>query len=82
RHVPTTYCVQNAQGYRTWASLSDPPPALAGTPQLPPIQTVYSPDIGFASLRAGSWQAFVHYGQKTQAHAQAEALSYELAHGS
>ncbi|MFX8176291.1 hypothetical protein ABTL07_19695, partial [Acinetobacter baumannii] len=32
RHVPTTYGVQNALGYRTWASLSDPPPALAGTP--------------------------------------------------
>jgi hypothetical protein len=81
RHVPTTYGVQYAAGIRSWASLMDPPPSNSTTPQLPAPQTVYSPDTGFASLRSGSWQVFIHYGQKTQAHAQAEALGYELANG-
>lgn len=81
RHVPTTYGLQYAYGIRSWASLSDPPIVPTSDPKLPAVQTIYSPDTGFASLRAGSWQAFIHYGQKTQAHAQAEALTFELAHG-
>lgn len=82
RHVPTTYGMLYAYGIRSWASLSDPPIAPTSDPKLPAVQTIYSPDTGFASLRAGNWQVFIHYGQKTQAHAQAEALTYELADGS
>lgn len=81
RHVPTTFGVQYAYGIRSWASLSDPPTPPTAEAKLPAVQTIYSPDTGFASLRAGSWQVFIHYGQRTQAHAQAEALSYELADG-
>lgn len=81
RHVPTTIGMQYASVVRTWARLSDAPTPPASDPQLPSPQTIYSPDIGFTSLRAGAWQAFIHYGQKTQAHAQAEALNYELAQG-
>ncbi|WP_422012432.1 heparinase II/III domain-containing protein [Roseateles sp.] len=81
RHVPTSYGMQYAYGIRSWASLSDPPSAPTSEPKLPAPQTIYSPDTGFASLRRGNWQVFIHYGQKTQAHAQAEALGYELADG-
>ena len=81
RHVPTSYGVQYAYGIRTWATLADPPTPPTTDPRLPAIQTVYSPDTGFAAMRSGTWQVFVHYGQKTQAHAQAEALTYELADG-
>lgn len=81
RHVPSTYGLQYAAGIRSWASLSDPPSAPSNAPQLPAVQTIYSPDTGFASLRSGNWQVFIHYGQKTQAHAQAEALTYELTDG-
>lgn len=81
RHVPTTYGVQYAAINRSWASLMDAPPSSTATPTLPAPQTVYSPDTGFASLRNGNWQVFVHYGQKTLAHAQAEALGYEVTEG-
>lgn len=81
RHVPTTYGVQYAAINRSWATLMDAPPSSTATPTLPAPQTVYSPDTGFASLRNGNWQVFVHYGQKTLAHAQAEALGYEVTDG-
>lgn len=81
RHVPTTFGVQYAYGIRSWASLADPPAVPTGEAKLPVVQTIYSPDTGFATLRAGTWQVFIHYGQKTQSHAQAEALGYELADG-
>jgi len=81
RHVPTTYGLQYVAGIRSWDTLRDPPPSNTATLSLPAPQTVYSPDTGFASLRNGTWQVFVHYGQKTLAHAQAEALGYEFAVG-
>jgi hypothetical protein len=81
RYVPTTYGMQYALANRSWSTLLDPPSAAPVAPTLPAARTIYSPDTGFASLRAGTWQVFIHYGQKTQAHAQAEALGYELADG-
>lgn len=81
RHVPTTFGMQYALANRSWYTLIDPPTTVTTAPTLPQPRTVYSPDTGFATLRAGSWQVFIHYGQKTQAHAQAEALGYELADG-
>lgn len=81
RYVPTTYGMQYALANRSWSTLIDPPSAVQSTPTLPTARTVYSPDTGFATLRSGSWQAFVHYGQKTLAHAQVETLGYELMHG-
>lgn len=82
RHVPTSYGVQYAASNRSWDTLRDPPPSNSATPTLPATKTTFSPDTGFASLRSGNWQVFVHYGQKILSHAQAEALGYELAVGS
>ncbi len=81
RHVPTTYGLQYAAGIRNWDTLRDRPAKAPISATLPPPRTTFSPDIRMASLRAGNWQLFVHFGQRTINHAQEEALTYELVNG-
>lgn len=80
RLLPTYYGVELASKWRTWESLLDPPATakLTAGPQLPAVLTRNFPGIRMAVLKAGNWQAFVHYGQRTGNHAQEEALTYEL----
>lgn len=81
RAVPTWWGVQKAVNYQSWDTLIDPPPALTAQPVLPAVSTRDFPAVRMAVLRAGAWQAFVHYGQVTINHAQQEALTFELFKG-
>lgn len=81
RHVPSSFGIQQAAATRSWATLLDTPPALAAKPALPPTRTVDANDVRMLLLRQGSWQLFVHYGQKMPNHAQEEAMTYELVDG-
>jgi hypothetical protein len=82
RVVPTWPGARAAASTTTWESLLDPPVAFPPTePVLPPVASRNFSAIRMAVLRAGDWQAFVHYGQTVANHAQEEALTYELHHG-
>ncbi len=63
----------------SWATLLDP-----GLPVAPPPAETGSRlwrDSQVAMLRRGGWELFVHWGQRSDSHAQADALSWELRHG-
>lgn len=82
RTVPTALGVRLAYSARTWDTLVDPPTGAAPVaPTLPDVRSANYSGIRMAVLKSGDWQAFVHYGQVTQNHAQEEALTYELYHG-
>lgn len=81
RSLPTWWGVRRAQTTQNWDTLVQPPPALGAEPPMPPLTTRHFAASRMAVLRAGSWQAYVHYGQATINHAQAEALTYELHEG-
>ncbi|MFA6262567.1 MAG: heparinase II/III family protein [Bacteroidia bacterium] len=81
RVASTWWGVQKAASYQSWDTLVDPPPALPAQPALPPVSTRNFASVRMAVLRAGPWQAFVHYGQATANHAQQETPGYELYKG-
>ncbi len=82
RILPTPLGLAAARQVKSWDTLLDPP---SGTPvQLPPLPTVTSRNFESsrcAILRAGDWQVFLHYGQLTDSHAQADALNFEAFYG-
>ncbi len=79
RTVPTYWGRKRARDRLTWESLLDPsPPVPSIPPALPQQITRNFPAIRYAVLRAGQWQAFVHYGQVHGHHAQHEMTNYEL----
>lgn len=81
RLLPTYWGLAQANSQRSWDALVDPP---AQTPAAPPTLAVTTRNftgVRMAVLRAGDWQAYVHYGQAMSNHAQQEALTYELHHG-
>ena len=82
RVLPTRVGLIEAARGRSWDSLLDPV-ELPGdaAPPLPPVVTANFPASRMAVLKSPPWQVFIHYGQLTQHHAQAEALSYELYFG-
>jgi hypothetical protein len=83
RVVPTWYGARAAARTTTWEALLDPPVTFdPSEPVLPQVASRNFTAIRMAVLRAGDWQAFVHYGQVASNHAQEEALTYELEHGS
>jgi hypothetical protein len=80
RLFPTPMGVYELAHDRGWPSLLDPPdPALvaASLPPLPPVISRSFESSRMAVLHSGPWQVYLHYGQLTSAHAQAEALNYE-----
>lgn len=81
RHVPTSFGVMAATTSRTWATLLDVPRASALPLALPTAVSLNAEASRMAQLRMGAWQLYVHYGQSTVNHAQEEALTYELVHG-
>jgi len=82
RLVPSYWGVNRARESLSWEALLDPPQGFVGSePALPPATTRDFPTVRMAVLRAGDWQAFVHYGQAVASHAQEEALTYELHQG-
>jgi len=81
RALPTWWGLNRAKDQQTWDTLLDPPAAVPASPVIPAVVTRDFPSVRMAVLRAGTWQAFVHYGQARPDHHQHEALSFELSHG-
>ena len=83
RVLPTAIGIIEAQRVKNWDTLIDPPGKDAPPPvQLPVVTTASFEPSRAAILKNETWQAFVHYGQLTFAHAQAEVPGYELYAGS
>lgn len=82
RVAPTYWGLQLAREWRNWDSLLDPPPTIPSTPPtLPTAKTRNFPTVRQAVLRAGNWQAFVHYGQVNGNHVSDELTTFELHDG-
>lgn len=83
RVLPTRIGVDEARKTKSWDTLVDPPePSMSVLPPLPPVVTANFEGVRMAVLKSDAWQVFLHYGQLTAAHAQSEALNYELYQGS
>ena len=77
RIFPTTLGLAAQQTRRDWSALLDSLPAPPTTPILPPVTSLNMESSRMAILKQGAWQVYLHYGQLTHSHAQAEALNYE-----
>ncbi|MBZ8140313.1 hypothetical protein CLD22_10430 [Rubrivivax gelatinosus] len=80
RLLPNRPGAEAARQRPSWDQLLDPVAAPDADAAPPPVTTTNLPAVRMAVLRAGGWQAFVHYGQAVPQHAQQEALAYELHH--
>lgn len=76
RIFPTVLGARKAAGLYNWDTLVDPPKAVSTAPSLPEVKTHNLESTRMALLKSGPWQVFVHYGQLTSSHAQAEALNF------
>ena len=83
RVIPTAIGIIEAERVKSWDTLIDSPGKVFPAPvRLPPVTTGLFEPSRTAILKNDSWHAFVHYGQLTYAHAQAEVPGYELYAGS
>jgi hypothetical protein len=96
RVFPTTIGLAVAARLRDWNTLLDPPAVTSGgaTPPsrgdaaaedsvpLPAVTSRNFESTRMAQLKSGPWQVFLHYGQLTRSHSQAEALNYSAYFGS
>jgi hypothetical protein len=79
RVFPTQAGITEAKRRNNWDTLVDPISLAKDGVQPPPkVFTKNFEAIRMAMLKSDYWQAFVHYGQVVQHHAQQEATSYEL----
>lgn len=79
RVLPTGIGILEAQRVKNWDTLIDPPEKkIPSSVRLPTVTSALFEPSRAAILKNESWQAFVHYGQLTFAHAQAEVPGYEL----
>jgi hypothetical protein len=76
RVFPTTLGLELAQERRDWETLLDPPARPVRPTGLPEVKSQNLESTRMAVLHAGDWQVFLHYGQLTRSHAQAEALNF------
>ncbi len=82
RFAPTYWGLDKASKWRTWESLLDVPATVpANEPVIPSAMTRHFPTLSQAVLRAGTWQAYVHYGQSNGNHVQEELTTFELHEG-
>jgi hypothetical protein len=81
RVFPTTLGLTEAAKARNWSTLIDPPPPSARAFVLPPVTSRNLESTRMALLKSGKWQVFLHYGQLTRSHTQAEALNYSAFFG-
>lgn len=65
---------------KSWDTLLDPPASASGQGNLSPVVNRDFPSLRAALLKDDDWQVFLHYGQATGFHAQAEALNAEIVH--
>lgn len=80
RVLPTPVGLIEASLHPSWDALLDPPAVPAGVAIIPPVTSAHFPSLRAALLKDGDWQVFLHYGQATGFHAQAEALNAEIVH--
>lgn len=65
---------------KNWDTLLDPPASISGQSSIAPVVSRDFPSLRAAVLKNGDWQVFLHYGQATGFHAQAEALNADIVH--
>jgi hypothetical protein len=80
RVLPTSIGAIEASLRPSWDALLDPPTAPPGPTAIPAVISAHFPSLRAALLKDGNWQIFLHYGQATGFHAQAEALNAEIVH--
>ena len=80
RIFPTTLGLAKAAERRNWDTLIDPPEPQSAEPKLPEVKSRHLESIRMALLKSGPWQVFLHYGQLTSSHAQAELLNYSASY--
>ena len=80
RVYPTPLGLETARARRDWETLLDPPPKSPRAPALPAVSSASFESTRMAQLVAGGWQVFLHYGQLTRSHAQAEALNFSASY--
>lgn len=79
RVLPTHYGINEFNRSRSWGRLLDSALPMSSTvPAMPEVRTQLFDPSRFALLKNDSWQAFVHFGHLTAAHAQPDAPGYEL----
>jgi oligo-alginate lyase len=76
RIFPTVIGLSEAAKHRDWNTLVDPPAAPPRAETLPAVTSRNLESTRMAVLKSGHWQVFLHYGQLTKSHIQAEALNY------
>lgn len=81
RVFPTTIGLTDVAGQRDWDTLVDPPAPSPRPVVLPVVTSRNLESTRMAILKSGSWQIFIHYGQLTRSHIQAEALNYSAFYG-
>jgi hypothetical protein len=81
RVFPTTLGLTEAAHNRDWNTLVDPPPPSPRPDTLPAVASRNLEASRMAVLKRGPWQVFLHYGQLTASHAQAEALNFSAFYG-
>ncbi len=81
RVFPTTIGLTAVAGRRDWDTLVDPPPPSPRPVTLPIVTSRNLESTRMAILKSGRWQVFIHYGQLTRSHVQAEALNYSAFYG-
>ncbi len=81
RVFPTTLGLAEAASRRDWETLLDPPTASPRVFTAPAVTSRNFESSRMALLKSGPWQVFLHYGQLTKSHSQAEALNYSAYFG-
>ncbi len=81
RVFPTPLGLEQIAKRHDWETLLDPPPASPRASELPTVTSRSLESTRMALLKSGRWQLFVHYGQLTRSHSQAEALNYSAFFG-
>ena len=81
RIFPTTIGLAAAATKRDWDELLDPPPTSPRPAMLPPVTSRNLESTRMAVLKSGPWQVFLHYGQLSKSHVQAEALNFSAFYG-
>ena len=79
--LPTQWGDAAATRHPGWAEVWSAVQAGASAlPTLPAVRSMLLPDTSMGVLKdgTGGWQVFVHWGQRTQHHAQREALNLEV----
>ena len=77
RIFPTTVGLTGVASKKNWDTLVDPPEKSPRPPEPPPVVSQNMESSQMAILVSSPWQVYVHYGQWTASHSQAEALNFE-----